>query len=149
MISINAPLNFIIILPATYALKWSADQTQEILKTSLIINILTFSKNKSNKRFAPSMQNSYYKIYSKLFNFHLPELNKQIFSDKISLDKKLVGIPRIELGPREPESRVLPLYYIPKNSSILKQYKQKLIANNQLATTFSINSYQPKFSSLE
>lgn len=148
MISINAPLNFIIILPATYALKWSADQTQEILKTSLITNILTFSKNKSNKRFAPSMQNSYYKIYSKLFNFHLPELNKSL-RDKISLDKKLVGIPRIELGPREPESRVLPLYYIPKNSSILKQYKQKLIANNQLATTFSINSYQPRFSSLE
>lgn len=148
MISINAPLNFIIILPATYALKWSADQTQEILKTSLIINILTFSKNKSNKRFAPSMQNNYYKIYSKLFNFHLPELNKSL-RDKISLDKKLVGIPRIELGPREPESRVLPLYYIPKNSSILKQYKQKLIANNQLATTFSINSYQPRFSSLE
>lgn len=148
MISINAPLNFIIILPATYALKWSADQTQEILKTSLIINILTFSKNKSNKRFAPSIQNSYYKIYSKLFNFHLPELNKSL-RDKISLDKKLVGIPRIELGPREPESRVLPLYYIPKNSSILKQYKQKLIANNQLATTFSINSYQPRFSSLE
>lgn len=148
MISINAPLNFIIILPATYALKWSADQTQEILKTSLIINILTFSKNKSNKRFAPSIQNSYYKIYSKLFNFHPPELNKSL-RDKISLDKKLVGIPRIELGPREPESRVLPLYYIPKNSSILKQYKQKLIANNQLATTFSINSYQPRFSSLE
>lgn len=148
MISINAPLNFIIILPATYALKWSADQTQEILKTSLIINILTFSKNKSNKRFALSMQNSYYKIYSKLFNFYLPELNKSL-RDKISLDKKLVGIPRIELGPREPESRVLPLYYIPKNSSILKQYKQKLIANNQLATTFSINSYQPRFLSLE
>lgn len=148
MISINAPLNFIIILPATYALKWSADQTQEILKTSLIINILTFSKNKSNKRFAHSMQNSYYKIYSKLFNFYLPELNKSL-RDKISLDKKLVGIPRIELGPREPESRVLPLYYIPKNSSILKQYKQKLITNNQLATTFSINSYRPRFSSLE